>query len=106
MEEKKLPEINPNIYPKLNPKMNDKIGIIVGIISGIIYQVSNGRFNYSNRDFITASLLTIFSLIGILFIPAVIALIISLINKKSNFGNVFGYTCLITFMLLYYGTHR
>jgi hypothetical protein len=99
--EKKLPEISPNI----NPKMNDKIGIVVGIFSGIIYLISKGGFNYFQRDFITASLMAISSLMGILLIPAVIALIISLINKKSNFGNVFGYTCLISYALLYFGNN-
>ena len=105
--QKKVPEINPEIYPKINPnpKMNDEIGIIVGIISGIIYEISNGGFNFFQRDFITASLECVFSLIGTLVIPAFIALIISIINKKSNFGNVFGYTCIISFMLLYYGNH-
>ena len=87
------------------PEIKGKIGIIVGITSGIIYQISTGGFNYFQRDFIIALLLCIFSLMGTLFIPAFIAFIISFFNKKSNFGNVFGYTCIISFMLLYYGNH-
>ena len=103
--QKKLPEINPNMKLNIKPKLNDKIGITVGIVSAIIYKISTEGFDYVQRDFITASLLCIFSLMGTLFIPAVIAFIISFFNKKSNFGNVFGYTCLICFTLVYYGNH-
>ena len=103
--QKKLQEFKPKFNPSINPKINDEIGITLGIISGIIYEISNDRFNFFQQDFITASLDCVFSLIGTLFIPAIIAFIITIINKKSNFGNVFGYTCIFFFMFLYYGNH-